>query len=85
AVQGPFDLFLALRGLKTLPLRMKAHCAKALALARWLQTHPAVETVIYPGLPTHPQHELATRQLKGYGGIGSVVLRGGSKAAKRFG
>ena len=63
AVQGPFDSFLALRGLKTLPLRMKAHCANALALAQWLEKHPAVEKVIYPGLTSHPQHELATRQM----------------------
>ncbi|WP_093532888.1 cystathionine gamma-synthase [Stenotrophomonas rhizophila] len=83
-VQGPFDSFLALRGLKTLPLRMKAHCANALALAQWLETHPAIEKVIYPGLPNHPQHELATRQMNGYGGIVSIVLKGGFEAAKRF-
>jgi len=84
AVQGPFDSFLALRGLKTLPLRMKAHCANALALAQWLEKHPAVEKVIYPGLTSHPQHELATRQMNGYGGIVSIVLKGGFDAAKRF-
>jgi len=83
-VQGPFDSFLALRGLKTLPLRMKAHCANALELARWLETHPAVEKVIYPGLASHPQHELAGKQMAGYGGIVSVVLKGGFEAAKRF-
>jgi cystathionine gamma-lyase len=83
-VQGPFDSFLALRGLKTLPLRMKAHCANALALAQWLEKHPAVEKVIYPGLQSHPQHELATRQMNGYGGIVSIVLKGGFEAAKRF-
>ncbi|HDS1132319.1 cystathionine gamma-synthase [Stenotrophomonas maltophilia] len=83
-VQGPFDSFLALRGLKTLPLRMKAHCANALALAQWLDKHPAVEKVIYPGLPSHPQHELAGRQMAGYGGIVSIVLKGGFEAAKRF-
>ena len=83
-VQGPFDSFLALRGLKTLPLRMKAHCANALALAQWLEKHPAVEKVIYPGLTSHPQHELATRQMNGYGGIVSIVLKGGFEAAKRF-
>ncbi len=83
-VQGPFDSFLALRGLKTLPLRMKAHCANALALAQWLDKHPAVEKVIYPGLPSHPQHELAGRQMAGYGGIVSIVLKGGFDAAKRF-
>lgn len=83
-VQGPFDSFLALRGLKTLPLRMKAHCDNALALAQWLDTHPAVEQVIYPGLPSHPQHALAQRQMQGYGGIISIVLKGGFDAAKRF-
>jgi cystathionine gamma-lyase len=83
-VQGPFDSFLALRGLKTLPLRMKAHCANALALAQWLEKHPAIEKVIYPGLTSHPQHELATRQMNGYGGIVSIVLKGGFEAAKAF-
>lgn len=84
AVQGPFDSFLALRGLKTLHLRMKAHCENALALAQWLETHAAVEKVIYPGLPSHPQHALATKQMQGYGGIISVVLKGGFEAARRF-
>lgn len=83
-VQGPFDSFLALRGLKTLPLRMRAHCDNALALAQWLETHPAVEKVIYPGLPSHPRHALAGRQMSGYGGIVSIVLKGGFDAAKRF-
>ena len=84
AVQGPFDSFLALRGLKTLPLRMQAHCANALTLAQWLDTHPAVERVIYPGLPSHPQHDLAKRQMHGFGGIISVVLKGGLAAATRL-
>ncbi|TXH58549.1 MAG: cystathionine beta-lyase, partial [Desulfurellales bacterium] len=83
-VQGPFDSFLALRGLKTLHLRMKAHCDNALALAQWLEAHPAVEKVIYPGLASHPQHVLATRQMQGYGGIISIVLRGGFETAKKF-
>ena len=83
-VQGPFDSFLALRGLKTLPLRMKAHCANALALAQWLESHPAIEKVIYPGLPSHPQHELAKRQMAGFGGIVSIVVKGGFEGAKRF-
>ncbi len=83
-VQGPFDSFLALRGLKTLPLRMKAHCANALELAQWLQSHPAIEKVIYPGLDSHPQHALASRQMSGYGGIVSIVLKGGFEAARRF-
>ena len=84
AVQGPFDSFLALRGVKTLPLRMRAHCDNALALAQWLETQPAVEKVIYPGLVSHPQHALATRQMHGFGGIVTVVLKGGFEAAKRF-
>jgi cystathionine gamma-lyase len=82
AVQGPFDSFLALRGLKTLHLRMKAHCENAMALAQWLETHRAIEKTIYPGLPSHPQHELAKRQMDGFGGIISVVLKGGFEAAK---
>ena len=84
AVQGPFDSFLALRGLKTLHLRMKAHCENAMALAQWLETHPAIEKVIYPGLASHPQHALATKHMQGYGGIISVVLKGGFEAAKMF-
>lgn len=84
AVQGPFDSFLALRGLKTLHLRMKAHCENAQALAEWLETHPAIEKVIYPGLTSHPQHVLAKRQMQGFGGIISIVLKGGFEAAKRL-
>ena len=84
AVQGPFDSFLALRGLKTLHLRMKAHCENAQALAEFLQGHAAVAQVIYPGLASHPQHELAKRQMDGFGGIISVRIKGGFEAAKRF-
>lgn len=84
AVQGPFDSFLGLRGLKTLHLRMRAHCENAQALAEFLEGHPAVEKVIYPGLPSHPQHELARSQMSGFGGIISFTLRGGPEAAKRF-
>ena len=83
-VQGPFDSFLALRGLKTLHLRMKAHCENAQQLAEWLQAHPAVEKVVYPGLPSHPQHALAARQMHGFGGMISVWLKGGFEAAKGF-
>ena len=83
-VQGPFDSFLALRGLKTLHLRMKAHCENAQALAEWLETHPAIEKVLYPGLKSHPQHELARRQMDGFGGMVSIYLKGGVEAAKRF-
>ena len=83
-VQGPFDSFLALRGLKTLHLRMRAHCDNAMALATWLESHPAVERVIYPGLASHPHHALAARQMDGFGGMVSIVLKGGFEAAKRF-
>lgn len=83
-VQGPFDSFLALRGLKTLHLRMKAHCENAQALAEWLQTHPAIEKVVYPGLTSHPHHELAKRQMHGFGGMVSIYLKGGFEAAKRL-
>ena len=84
AVQGPFDSFLALRGLKTLHLRMRAHCDNALALAQWLQGHDAVAEVIYPGLATHPHHALAARQMDGFGGMLSIRLKGGFEAARRF-
>ncbi len=84
SIQGPFDSFLALRGLKTLHLRMRAHCANALELAQWLDTHPAIRKVIYPGLPSHPQHELAKRQMDGFGGLISVHVRGGLPAATRM-
>ena len=83
-VQGPFDSFLALRGLKTLHLRMKAHCANAGELAAWLATHPKVEKVIYPGLASHPQHELAKRQMAGFGGMLSILVKGGLPAARDF-
>src|SRR5690554_594827 len=84
AVQGPFDSFLALRGLKTLHLRMRAHCDNALALAGFLQGHAAVADVIYPGLASHPQHALAMRQMDGGGGIISVRVKGGFDGAKRL-
>lgn len=83
-VQGPFDSFLALRGLKTLHLRMKAHCENAMALAEWLEAHPAIEKVVYPGLASHPQHALAARQMDGFGGMVSIYLKGRPEAAKRF-
>jgi cystathionine gamma-lyase len=76
-VPGPFDSYLTLRGIKTLALRMERHCANALAVARFLASHPRVERVHYPGLPSHPQHELARRQMRaGFGGIVTAVLRG---------
>ncbi|MGH8133803.1 MAG: trans-sulfuration enzyme family protein [Steroidobacteraceae bacterium] len=83
-VPGPFDSFLTLRGIKTLALRMERHCANALAIAQFLEQHPQVERVYYPGLASHPQHALARRQMRGgYGGIVTVVLRGGLAAARR--
>lgn len=84
AVQGPFDSFLATRGLKTLHLRMKAHCASALEIARWLESHPAIERVIYPGLKSHPQHALAKRQMDGFGGIISAEVKGGLRKARKM-
>ncbi|URL57810.1 PLP-dependent transferase [Luteibacter flocculans] len=83
AVAGPFDAFLAMRGLKTLHLRMRQHCESALALASWLEKHKAVERVIYPGLHSHPQHALARKQMDGFGGIISVEVKGGKTRAKR--
>ena len=83
-IQGPFDSFLALRGLKTLHLRMKAHCENAMQLADWLQTHPSIEKVAYPGLTSHPQHALAKRQMQGFGGMVSIWLKGGLPAARRM-
>ncbi len=83
-VQGPFDSFLALRGLKTLHLRMRAHCANAGELAKWLEQHPKVERVIYPGLKSHAQHALAKKQMDGFGGMISIVVKGGLKAARRM-
>ena len=84
AVAGPFDSFLAMRGLKTLHLRMQAHCESAMAIAQWLAKHPAVERVIYPGLKSHPQHALAKRQMDGFGGIISVEIKGGLRKARRM-
>ncbi|MGD2128663.1 MAG: PLP-dependent aspartate aminotransferase family protein [Lysobacterales bacterium] len=84
AIQGPFDSFLALRGLKTLALRMRAHCAGALQIAQWLAERPGVRRVLYPGLPDHPGHDLAMRQMAGQGGgIVSVDLEGGADRARR--
>ncbi|HEY1751113.1 MAG TPA: PLP-dependent transferase, partial [Caulobacteraceae bacterium] len=74
SISGPFDSFLALRGLKTLALRMERHCSSALKIARWLEARPEVSRVIYPGLESHPQHDLAKRQMHGFGGIVTVVL-----------
>jgi cystathionine gamma-lyase len=84
SISGPFDSFLALRGLKTLSLRMERHCASALKIAAFLEQHPQIERVIYPGLASHPQHALARRQMNGFGGIVTARVRGGLEATKRF-
>lgn len=84
AIQGPFDSFLALRGIKTLAIRMERHCQSALDLAGWLQSQPEVSTVYYPGLKTHPQHALAQRQMDGFGGIISMELKADLAGARRF-
>jgi cystathionine beta-lyase/cystathionine gamma-synthase len=83
-VPGPFDSWLVLRGAKTLAVRMERHSANGLAIAEWLAEHPKVKSVNYPGLPTHPQHALARRQMRSFGGMLSFELRsGGEAAAKR--
>jgi cystathionine gamma-lyase len=84
SVAGPFDSFLALRGLKTLALRMQRHSENAQELAGWLEKHPKVERVSYPGLPSHPQHALAQKQMQGGGGIVTIFLKGGEPEARRF-
>ncbi|MFJ1267031.1 PLP-dependent aspartate aminotransferase family protein [Legionella lytica] len=83
-IAGPFDSFLVLRSLKTLSLRMQRHCENAEHLANWLSTHPKVNKVIYPGLASHPQHQLAKEQMQGFGGMISMVIDGGIEEAKRF-
>ena len=84
AIQGPFDSFLALRGLKTLALRMERHCSSGLAIASHLERHAKVLRVLYPGLKSHPQHELARRQMNGFGGMISVELATDLEGSKRF-
>jgi len=84
AVAGPFDCFLAMRGLKTLALRMERHCANALSLAAWLEQHPKVRLVRYPGLRSHPQHELARRQMHGFGGMITIHLDSDLSGTRRF-
>jgi cystathionine gamma-lyase len=83
AIASPFDSFLAHRGVKTLGVRMERHCRNAISVARWLEKHPQIERVIYPGLPSHPQHALASRQMKrGFGGMISAIVRGGLEASR---
>jgi cystathionine gamma-lyase len=80
-VPGPFDSWIVLRGLKTLAVRMRQHEENAIAVAEFLRDHPQVETAHYPGLPSHPQHELAKRQMSGFSGMVSFTLKGGAEAA----
>ena len=82
AVPGPFDAYLTMRGVKTLVLRMQRHSENALAVAEFLAAHPAVSTVLYPGLPSHPGHQVAARQMSGFGGMVSVRMRAGRQAAR---
>jgi cystathionine gamma-lyase len=84
AVPGPWDAWLVLRGTKTLPLRMRAHAANAAVLAEFLLAHPCVEKVFYPGLPSHPNHAVAVRQMTGFSGMISFVIKGGLPAARAF-
>ncbi len=84
AVPGPFDAYLTMRGLKTLVLRMQRHSDNAALVAEFLENHPAIDTVLYPGLPSHPGHDVATKQMSGFGGMVSVRLRGGVQAARDF-
>lgn len=83
-VQGAFDSFLALRSLKTLPIRMKAHNENAMKVAQFLETHPLVEKVVYPGLKSHPQYELAKAQMHGFGGMITFFIKGGLEASRKF-
>ncbi len=83
-VAGPFDAYMAMRGVKTLALRMERHCASAARVAAWLEGHPAIERVYYPGLASHPQHALAKRQMRGFGGMVSAVVKGGIEPTRRF-
>jgi len=84
SVPSPFDAFLVTRGLKTLAVRMERHCSNAMAIAERLSRHPKVDSVIYPGLPSHPQHALAKRQMHGFGGMMSLRIKGDLAATRRF-
>src|SRR5216117_252574 len=84
AIAGPFDSFLALRGLKTLALRMERHCANTLEIARWLEEQGEIKSVHYPGLKTHPQHDLARQQMRGFGGIVTIILKTDLEGTRRF-
>ena len=84
AIAGPFDSYLALRGLKTLAVRMQQHNKSGIRISQWLTAHPKVEAVYFPGLPEHPQFDLANEQMSGYGGMISILVKGGQKAASQF-
>lgn len=84
SIMNPFDSFLLLRSLKTLPVRMERHCSNALQIATYLESHESIEKVIYPGLESHPQHDIAKKQMREFGGMISVVLKGGLDSAKTF-
>ena len=84
SILGPFDSFLVMRALKTLPVRMKAHCESAAEIATWLEAHPKIEKVYYPGLKSHPNHDVATKQMHGYGGMVTTVIKGGLDPARKF-
>ncbi|MDI1228967.1 MAG: cystathionine gamma-synthase [bacterium] len=83
-ILGPFDSFLALRGVKTLDVRMERHCVSGLKVATWLEKHPKIEKVFYPGLPSHPQHALAKKQMSGFGGMITAVIKGDLDASRRM-
>jgi cystathionine gamma-lyase len=84
AIAGPFDSFLVLRSLKTLPLRVERHCANALEIARWLEEQRGVKSVRYPGLKSHAQHDLARQQMRGFGGIVTIILKSDLAGTRRF-
>ena len=84
SIMNPFDSFLLLRSLKTLPVRMERHCKNALDIAFFLESHSSIEKVIYPGLESHPQHNIAKKQMNGFGGMISVVIKGGLESATNF-
>ena len=84
SIMSPFDSFLLLRSLKTLAVRMERHCENAMKIASFLENHNAIKKVIYPGLKTHPHHEIASKQMRGYGGMITLILKGGLDSAKSF-
>ena len=84
SIMNPFDSFLLLRSLKTLPVRMERHCSNAFEIASYLDSHQAIEKVIYPGLKSHPQHDIAKKQMREFGGMISIVLKGGLDSATKF-